>query len=376
MAMDIDRLIVRVYEAGLSGGGWDEVASLMSDALGARALWAQLKNAGTPQPPFLLHGISPRAAEANAGRCWRLNLTSGPTSTSQLDEVRELDVAGAGVVRRTQPFRDWAVPERLVHSLGWWGRVGEEAVLEVTVTRNVDVAWSELDVRFLHRVAPHVSNATRLERTLRSAREEACTLRSLLDSLRCAAFLLDGDGGIAAANAPARSLLRAGEVLWDERCRLRVSHPRADAELRAAVAARRSDQLGRPVYLGPVGRGTPLAFVLPRVAPDGTREAGAVVLVPPSGASSTALTEWLVRSHGLTPAEAEVALQLSSGTDLRVIAEERSTSIGTVRNQVKRAMEKLGVRRRQQLVSMLVAAAGPLQAGNGQKSACGVPTGT
>lgn len=378
MAADVDRLIVRIYEAGVSGEGWDQVASAVCEAVQGEALWAQVRGGnGVPQAPFLLHGISQRAIDDYAAHYWRLNPVTGPMMTSPLDEIRNLDViAGAGVLQRTELFHDWAVPNGLVRSLGWRGLAGDGDVLAVTVARASGVDWSPQELRLLRRLAPHFSHATRVGRGIRAARDEARALRSLLDSLRCAAFLLDGEGRITAANAPAIGLLRAGDLLRDDSRHLRAAHPSADARLRASVAAWSDGDVGRPVYLGPVGRSTPLAFVLPRVGADGGRDAGAVVLVPPVDAAVSALADWLVDTYDLTPAEADVALQVSSGADLRDIAGERATSIGTVRNQVKRAMDKLGVRRRQELVAMLAAAAGPVEVGLGRNPTVRVPPGT
>ncbi len=51
----------------------------------------------------------------------------------------------------------------------------------------------------------------------------------------------------------------------------------------------------------------------------------------------------LMASHGLTQAEAEVALLLAQGLRAPQIAAQRATSIGTVNTQLKQIYAKTGV---------------------------------
>lgn len=57
--------------------------------------------------------------------------------------------------------------------------------------------------------------------------------------------------------------------------------------------------------------------------------------------------------HGLTTAEAEVALGLSRGRSLPGIAAERGVTTQTVRNQLKRAMTKTSTRRQAELAALV-----------------------
>lgn len=61
----------------------------------------------------------------------------------------------------------------------------------------------------------------------------------------------------------------------------------------------------------------------------------------------------LQTKFALTPTEAMVVEGFSGGKSLRTIADEKRVSIHTVRNQIKAAMQKLGVRNQAQLVLLL-----------------------
>lgn len=58
----------------------------------------------------------------------------------------------------------------------------------------------------------------------------------------------------------------------------------------------------------------------------------------------------LAEDFGLTPAETDIVLRLNSGENTSAIAKGRGASIHTVRNQLKTAMVKIGVRRQVDVV--------------------------
>jgi DNA-binding CsgD family transcriptional regulator len=59
----------------------------------------------------------------------------------------------------------------------------------------------------------------------------------------------------------------------------------------------------------------------------------------------------LRRAHGLTRAEADVALALADGQGLDAIAAQRSVAIATVRSQVQSVYAKMGVHRQAELAA-------------------------
>lgn len=65
------------------------------------------------------------------------------------------------------------------------------------------------------------------------------------------------------------------------------------------------------------------------------------------------LTPLLQAAYGLTAAEAGIALGLSQGLSIEQIAQERATSLWTVRTQLRSACAKLGVSRQAELVAKL-----------------------
>ena len=56
----------------------------------------------------------------------------------------------------------------------------------------------------------------------------------------------------------------------------------------------------------------------------------------------------------LTLAEARVVAQLASGADAKAIARRHGTAVDTVRTQIQRAMNKIGVNRQIELVRIVL----------------------
>jgi len=61
----------------------------------------------------------------------------------------------------------------------------------------------------------------------------------------------------------------------------------------------------------------------------------------------------LAKTLGLTTTEAQIALAVADGKTLTEIADNRRTSIHTVRNQVKSLLLKTGTRRQSEIVALV-----------------------
>ncbi|MBC7437429.1 MAG: helix-turn-helix transcriptional regulator [Bdellovibrionales bacterium] len=103
-----------------------------------------------------------------------------------------------------------------------------------------------------------------------------------------------------------------------------------------------------------------LAFIsamVPRHNPHSMRLASLrllIVLSDPAQAMNALDPVVVARCLNLTPAEARVAVQLANGANAKQIARTSGTALSTVRTQIKRVMEKSGVRRQADLIRMMV----------------------
>lgn len=170
-------------------------------------------------------------------------------------------------------------------------------------------------------------------------------------------LMLDRAGRVAGANREARRLLdRSGVVFVDAdgvvRCR-----EGEGGRSRLGVEARRLVDVfpGAPgIVTLPRDRGLPilLQHVAESAGEDAGPDGGTLVLMRDAGREPLCAPALLQAAFGLTLAEAGVVARLAAGRDIAAIAAERDVGVVTVRNQLKAAQAKMGVRRQAELVSL------------------------
>lgn len=200
---------------------------------------------------------------------------------------------------------------------------------------------------------PHVSRALRLQARVGVLETRLAIAESMLDGIDTPLFILDEQRRLIRANRAAEALMASEPAVRFVDGRFVSAHGASEAEWRAACAAGGIHLRKRS--------GAPLPLALTPV-PERSRLAGAAQgrLTLMSGvalAAPKAKTERLRLFHGLTRAEAELAMLLCcDGLSPRECAEVRGVSLGTVRFQLKAIYAKTGIRRAAQLSALVLQA--------------------
>ncbi|CAN7520159.1 helix-turn-helix transcriptional regulator [Phenylobacterium sp. LjRoot219] len=206
-------------------------------------------------------------------------------------------------------------------------------------------------------ISPLAQEAVRLQLTLEG--RGADVLRGSLENLGAAAFICDGAGRVSAMTAEAERLVAQGAHLVLKDKVLRPAHAPHGPDFSAALlrAADRMLPAAAPTELL-LRSPDDGALVVCQVASLPVNEFAfgfdaAVMVVVRTPRDPTKLTPLLQGGYGLTTAEAGIALGLAQGLSLEEIAQERATSLWTVRTQLRAACAKLGVSRQAELVAKL-----------------------
>lgn len=229
----------------------------------------------------------------------------------------------------------------------------EDAFVRASVTRTRKQGpLDEEAFRAFHALMPHMLAAMRVQLSL-SAERCATTLRTA-DAIDATAFLISDSGRVIGASRGGEALAVSGEVLQvtGGRLRLRARSDQSafDAALLQVLRAARD---GRCVAPAPINLSTDSLVLdvqpLPRerVCFGGSPAALVVVRAVKFGECAAALR----RAHGLTRAEADVALALADGQGLDAIAAHRGVAIATVRSQVQSVYAKMDVHRQAELAA-------------------------
>jgi DNA-binding CsgD family transcriptional regulator len=229
--------------------------------------------------------------------------------------------------------------------------------------RERDREFGETEVRFLSWLVPHLRRALRLHDCLQTAAQERSALTGGLDAVPCAVVIVDEYTRVALTNREGATLqidrdgvgIRSGLLVAgsaDANRRLAELVATAAGERRIDLRAGGTMVLRRPrspqplhLLVAPV-RGTDRFNVV-------HRHAAAIVFISDPFRNPLP-SEWLLQQYyGFTPAEAEIAARIGAGRSLEEIANERGTTIGTIRWYNKQVLAKTGCSNRAQLVRQL-----------------------
>ncbi|MBX3484271.1 hypothetical protein [Phenylobacterium sp.] len=210
---------------------------------------------------------------------------------------------------------------------------------------------SDDDVAALGRLARGWSSALRTRFRLED--HGAALAVGALDVADFPALLIDRSGRPVAVSAQAHRALSSGRHLCLRHGVLAAADPRSEAGLRTALEAVLADpprSAGETVVLE-AAEGALLAEVTPlphRRRPTHRTAVALMALKPRVGSRRTAGL-LLQRLHGLSQAEAEIALHIASGMAVRDLADLRDVSVGTLRGQLKSIFAKCAVASQAQL---------------------------
>jgi DNA-binding CsgD family transcriptional regulator len=207
------------------------------------------------------------------------------------------------------------------------------------------------------RVVPHLSQII-------SVAEKAWEVSigaslAALETLNCAAALLDSRGCIKRLNAPADALCGSG--LMVRHGRLHAADRASDARLQALIASAVLRSRGRPVPPAEpaiiASNGSPwlLAEALPITSFAHDLFNGGDALLHFSGLRKEAEPQerLLSRTFELTPAEARLASRLASGEGLDAALAGLAIGRETARTQLRAIFAKTGTRRQAELAALL-----------------------
>lgn len=174
-------------------------------------------------------------------------------------------------------------------------------------------------------------------------------LTGALQALSLPAFVCDRGGDVKALTPAAEAMVANDGVLQLRMGRLHASNPLDTKALNDAIDAATTSVSLTVVMMNDGPYTSPLVFDV-----IGVRASPRVLVVARGGnAASERRARLLQTVYRLTSAEADIALQLSTGKTVDAIAASRGVAVGTVRVQIKAVLAKVGVSRQMELVARL-----------------------
>ena len=206
----------------------------------------------------------------------------------------------------------------------------------------------------LNTLRPHLTRSVLMSARLQLDRARIAS--ETLTLLGLPALVFDEGGKVLAANGLMETLTDV--VRWRAQGRVSLKDPQADALLRKAVETISVE--GEPrtrsfALRGEDFRAALVAHVVPirRSARDIFARSAGVVMFTPVTLPQAPPVELVQSLFDLTPAEARVARNITTGQTAEEIATNSGVSLNTVRTQLRGVLQKTGCRRQVEAVALL-----------------------
>jgi DNA-binding CsgD family transcriptional regulator/PAS domain-containing protein len=217
-------------------------------------------------------------------------------------------------------------------------------------------------VKLVSSLVPHLQQALRMQGNLAALAEGNADLVGALDAVRHGVVIVGSAGCVINLNAAAERILRAEDGVQICAGRLAATGMHMEQKLHGAIHLAVLDDAsnirgGRSFTCErPSGKRAYVIHVLPvhRVAADAISGETALVLIVDPEHEPEPAAALLRRVHGLTRTEADVALHILRGADVRQIADELSISVATVRTHLQHVFDKTDTHRQAELVRHLL----------------------
>ena len=361
-------LVGKIYEDDNDAAAMRELAPAIARAFDTHSAMLYLHKKPTPIPEFerLLSGT--RNFDEWAFRSygqyyhardeWYVRGIRKPLGFVNIGEEMISDAQFA----RTEFCNDFCAPLDTFRVIGTSFAVDDTlASIGIHRTRRAR-RFDEGDRKMLGLLVPHLQRAAQIHRRLQLAERNCAATFGLIDGLAIGVVLVDRTGRILFANSAAERALQAGRGLTVWQGHLRAEHVGQGPTLARLIAE--AAQTGNGHAAGSGGllklRSRAGAALHILVAPLRTGsgaglcdEPAALVVLSDPEAPGEIPEQALCAVHGLTPAEARLAVRLAAGDTLSAYAERNGISLNTAKSHLRQALAKTGCSRQSDLMRLI-----------------------
>lgn len=360
-------LIGLVYDVAFSSMNWDEFLDRFSGYIGVRfSMMCFVNKNCTERDLFYVHNIPERWQPFFFQYCKYLC-----NSSSYLSEMPE------GVMRLSHDFSPGSIIEgeitgleSLLSSEVAFTRMGAfvcrygEQYLFFSMSESSCIENPNEEVqRIINLILPHIMRSVMISSKMVEMSNRSILYKDIINRINAAVILTDHLGRVVLSNNKADEMLNNSDDLFVNNSLIKLKD---NGETRALYhficqASRRDSAASTKIGAMTVERESmqsPMRIVVTPVLTNSIPElfGGCAMLFVTENESNIALPNEVVMSlYGLTYAEARLATALAKGLGLDDVAAEFRLSKNTLRSQLYAIYTKIGIKRQNELVNLMVA---------------------
>ena len=354
-ARGVEALIGGIYDAAADPDLWSDALARIVEATGCRTGVFYEHDIATHQSrPLGFHRFDTEfmqdyVAHYGALDPWNSRVMHWPVGIAAPTYV----LMPEDEFRRTEFYQDYLRRTGMFYGLGGLVERADGRIAVFGVQRGYEEGrFPTESVELVSALMPHLKRAYRMHSAIGRAKRDRETFEETLRVVPQSVLIVDREARLVFANLAAERMLETGDGIRLVSGRLTAAHrddqaafaalfnPLGAVEGTAAVAALRRPQNRRPLLVQAVplrihGRWDP---------------AGRIVLLIDVDPPAPPSPDRLAALFGLTGAEARLWADLAMGATLAEISHRRQVSVNTLRVQLARLFNKVGVHRQADLV--------------------------
>jgi DNA-binding NarL/FixJ family response regulator len=356
---DFSRVVAGIYAAAVRPQHWRMAIREIQSALGGTngGLFCDPAKTASHQVT-----VPVEAVQSYAGYYHRLDHVLAAVERGPVGVV-QTGTKLLPLVRKTEFHTDWLGPLDIDDGLFVRLTDGSRPTCFIVAAPGRTESFDTLEhVKLLRGIVPHLQQALRTQDKLSALADSAVELAGALEAVRHGVIIVTADHMVVNLNSAAERILRAEDGLCMRSGRI-ATGVHTERELHYAIEHAIAGE-GSTVPRGtslisarPSGKRSYVIHVLPshrRDADESLRQPMALVLIIDPEDEPEPATALLRRLYHLTTAEADVALRMINGSDVKQIAAELSVSLATVRTHLQHVFEKTDTHRQAELVRLLL----------------------
>jgi DNA-binding CsgD family transcriptional regulator/PAS domain-containing protein len=364
LAVIREKLGATIEACALDPGLWPEVLSGLADACGADGAALVCQSIADGTGSSVIVGIDPAATPLYFGELAAKNplqvadTLQGRMEACHNDIHHDEHLLPKAEFERTDwyqgIFRPFDMHSVLMVGIGLRG-VNRAGINFVRNRRRPQ--FEEDTIRAVERWHGSLTHAFEVGMALSPLESTRGDLAAALDTLSDAVFLVEAGARVVHANQAAQRFLANNQGVMVVAGRLRARHPEKIGRLDAVIA--QAIEAGADGVMA-LERSSPGAPLWVTVTPLQQRrrwlfdgQSSAMVRIGNLDDATPVSADRLIAAFDLTVAEARVAAAVGAGESPRAVAERLGVSFNTVRAQLARVFEKVGVSRQVELARLL-----------------------